>query len=206
MMQPPPLRLTSSRAFPYAADDLLALAGEALSGIWRFDGRMMWQFPQGVMRRPPPEQASFFTALATYTTGDYDGGGTMQHWVASVQLTVTATGFERDGQYYCSYTLDATGANGGSAFEIIIVVACVHLARRLLERQWIADDQAAGFWRLAGRGWSDMFLVQALRGGEFNLMWALQKQGLFPEVTVHDPNIAMQAMAKTLWMRRLFDR
>lgn len=205
-MQPAPLRLTSSRAFPRAADDLLALAGEVLSAIWRRDGRLQWQFPQGVTHRPPPAMAAFFTALGSYQTGAYDGGGTMVHWTASVQLDVTATGFEREGLHYYGFALDFAVANGDSTFELLAMVACVQLTRRLLERQWITADQAPGFWQMSNRGWSDHFIARAPQGGEFDLMLVLEKQGLFPGFDLRDPETVRQAMSEAVWMRRLFDR
>lgn len=205
-MQPPPLQLVSALAFPHGADDLLALAGEALSSIWRPDGQMRWQFPQGVMRRPPPDEGSFFTALATYTTGAYDGGGTMQHWNASIQLTVSAAGFERDGQYYQAYTIDAAAANADSSFELHVMVACLRLTQRMLDRGWILAHQRDGLWRMPRRGWSDYLLTRTGQDAEFDLMWALQRHGLFPMVTVHDPGPARDAVIETIAYRRQFER
>ncbi len=203
-----PLRISSALAFTYSSVDLLALAGDAMTPLLSPGGRMLWQFTQGVTPEPPPGTGSFFHAVTNYTTGAYDGGGTMQHWTATIRLIVRAPTFRNQEQTLAGFTLDFSVGQGDSTFEVYALITCLSLTRRLITQRWIREDQSPGFWQLIDRGWSDPRIANALSSDRalLDLVFTLEKYGLFPYYDLHNDAAVQRAMRETLGIRRLFNR
>lgn len=196
-----PLRIVSALAFQRSVDDVLAVAGEAMSRIWNNQAQMLWRFTQEKTPVFPAGNGAYFNAMAVYTRNYEDiFSGMRKQSTESVRLTMTASPLPTN-RAYTSFTFDFTDSSyAQTPFETIAIVTCFYVTNRLLELQWLAGDQAPGFWRLANRNWSSPIIVKALSGGQYDIpafVVSLQQYGLFAAL---NPNTGNEA----IWVRQLF--
>jgi hypothetical protein len=196
-----PLRITSRLAFSHSSDDVLAIAGEALSRMWSNEGRAVWQFTQGVTPLQPVGAGSWFQAIAGYTRHGENMYGAQVVSHESVRLTCTSNSFRNNGRLFSGFILDFSDSDyGASVFEAMVAATCYYIIQSLRERRWIADESAPGFWQLSRR-WEDRIIANALGMGPHDLgmfLIVLQKYGLFPAIN-------QTAMNDAVWVRRLFN-
>jgi hypothetical protein len=201
-------------------DDLLALAGEALSRLYSREGRMVWQFTEDVTRTrrpprpgPPPlpstgprpaprpsvQEGYYFRAIASYRAGNSNAVDTWQTQ-ESVRMTCSASRFDQNAQFYSRYSFEFKDAHHGTGAETIVLASCFYMTQMLRERGWINENEAPGLWVL-DRPWRDYFITRVLNGGQTELagfIVCLQNYGLFLSP---DSNSAGEA----IWIRKLFN-
>lgn len=197
-----PLQVVSALAFPNSPDELLDLAGQALTPIRNGIGQPVWDFNQGFQPLQPPSAGSFFDAFARYQVCDTNAySERLGPFPQLLSLRLHARRQQPSSGHFCYFDLEFTDSyrrDGRS--EYMVIIACWQMITRLVQRGWIVQDQVPGFWQLSTRGWSDPFIQRALHSDQdlFRFLADLRHYGMQAELDRNGLQLA-------LGIRRLFN-